>query len=227
MVWLITVCDFITSLHSLAHASRSRMDEGASQWSLDRAEGPVWVRPVVCCNTNVHHAVISLWWVRYLKDILDWDRLRLIHPWGGRYKCLIPHTKMENYIKLILKSNSSVKIYANILKLPFKHPVVFLLTFNPFSFGIRKIISQIRFKELSFSWSDLDCFSLPDTCIGPCSSSISGWSHWNGHLLIRWHLMPASQHFRASCMGSKSGSYTSKLDQLDFCAPSHSLMTQN
>lgn len=44
-----------------------------------------------------------------------------------------------------------MKIYANVLKLQFKYPVVFLLTFNPFSFGIRKIISQIWFKELCFS----------------------------------------------------------------------------
>ena len=130
-------------------------------------------------------------------------------PEEGATNANSTHTQTPELHTAYLRSNWSMNTFANILKLQIKYPVVFPLTFNPSSLGISKIISQTWLKELSFTWSGLGCFFPPlsGTCVMPSSSSILGWSHWNGHFLIMWHQMPVSQHFPAFCNFSKSGSY--------------------
>lgn len=188
VVWLITACDFIPFLYSLSQAPRSRMDEAASQWANAFEDYWAVLRTQFGWGqrTVVAPMCMILWFLYNEFNIcrtFSTESLYLISFWGGRYKGIIPHKNGELH-KAHLKSNPSMNIYANILKLQIKYPVVFLLTFNPFSLGNRKISSPIQLTELSFFWSDLDGFSLSANCIVPCPSSRLGWSHRNGHFLI-------------------------------------------
>ena len=113
----------------------------------------------------------------HLLRLLHWQMVSLPpHHLGSPWKeTLILLTyinsshKQQELQKTYLKSNLTMTMYANSLKLQIEYPVVFLLTFNSSSLGISKIISQRWLKELSFSWSGLSLLfpHLSGTCTLP------------------------------------------------------------